>query len=518
MYTWEKLKREIKGEESEFGDFTIKCFGKKPDEIVKNLPSWVKKYEIKGPYINIVIDWSKIGKKIIEEVISENFGKGRGKKKILIEYSSPNIAKPMHIGHLRNTIIGISLCRIHEFLGNKVRKVNWYGDTGTQFGKLILAYKLWGNEIELKKNPIKEMTRIYVKFHKEAKKDPSLEDKAREVYKKLEEGEEEFVRLWDEFTKMSLKEFEKIYKILGAEFDNYDGESKYVKKGKKMVGVLLKKKIAKKGEGGAIIVEFENLPSTLIQKKDGTTLYLTRDIATAIERKKEYGFDIMIYVVGGEQKLHFKQLFEILKKLRYKWADNCKHVSYGYVRLPEGKMSTREGRIILAEDVIKKIIKKAEKINKETAEIVGLGALNYSILKIEPKRDVVFDWDEVLRLKGNTAPYIQYSYVRAKHILEKTKERDFEWVEISEEEKKLLKKLAIFPEIVKKAGEECKPNLIANYVYGLAEMFNNFYEKFPVINEEDKKKRNIRIALVKGVKNVLEKGMFLLNIKTPEKM
>ncbi len=525
MYLWEKLRKDLEKvvgleiKDSDFGDFTAKSFNKKPKTILKKvkLPVWVTS-EIKGSYINFHINWSKMGQKIIDEVQKKDYGKQKQGKNILLEYSSPNIAKPMHVGHLRNTILGISFVKIFEFLGNKVRKVNWYGDTGTQFGKLILAYKLCGNEFELLKNPTKEMMRVYVKFHQESKKNESLEDNAREVYKGLEEGNKEFTKLWKKFTKLSLKEFKRIYKILNAEFDNYDGESKYSDMGKDIIEKLKKKKLAKKGEDGAWIVNFDNLSTTIIQKKDGTTLYLTRDVATAIDRKKEYGFDRMIYVVGPEQILHFKQLFKTLELLGLKWAKECYHVYYGYVSLPEGKMSTREGKVIFAEDVINESLERAKKINKKVAKEVGLSALNYSILKVEPKRDIIFNWDEMLRLKGNTGPYLQYSAVRAKHIFEKAKISDFKWPEIEEEEKKLLRKMAQFPQIVENAGDQFKPNLIANYAHELAEIFNSFYEKIPVLKEVHKDKRNFRLVLVKSVHNILEKAMFLLNIQVPEKM
>jgi arginyl-tRNA synthetase len=531
MYLWEKLKKDLEKslvkkstikevEDSDFGDFTARAFGTNPEKIMEmvKLPDWVEKFSIQGNYINFFVDWKKMGPKLVSEAMAKGYGRVHGGVDILIEYSSPNIAKPMHVGHLRNTVLGVSLVRIFEFLGNRVRKVNWYGDAGTQFGKLILAYKLWGNEMEIERNPTKEMMRVYVKFHEEAKKDLSLEDKARQVYKELEEGNNEFVGLWRKFTKLSWKEFKGIYRLLNAEFDNYDGESKYTEGGKKIIEVLKKEGLVKKGDDGALVMEFEGLPTTIIQKKDGTTLYLTRDIATAIERKNKYGFDKMIYVIGSEQNLHLKQLFKSLEMMGYKWAKDCFHVSYGYVSLPEGKMSTREGNVIFAEEVINESIEKARKINRSVAKKVGLGAMNYAILKVEPKRDVVFNWEEVLRLKGNTGPYLQYSAVRAKHILGKTRVSAFKWPEISDDERVILKKISLFPEIVARAGEQFRPNLIANYSYELAELFNNFYEKFPVLKEENLEKKKFRIALVQCVKNVLEKGMFLLNMEVPEKM
>jgi len=527
----EKVKKELKklGVEKELkrsekhGDFFIEAFDLDGEEIAETFKVEGVKAKAEGNYVNFYVDWEYWGKRLLDKVLKEgkNYGREKMGKKVVIEYSSPNVARPMHVGHLRNTVLGNSLCRIYEFMGNKVIKINWLGDTGTQFGKLILAYKLWGNEEELEKNPIKELLRVYVKFHEEVEKDPKLEEKAREIYAALEGGKEEFVELWKRFRELSIREFKRIYDLLGAKFDEYTGESYYIEKAKKVVEELKKKGLAYEKEG-SVILHVEGVPDTVIMKKDGTTLYLTRDLATAIDRYEKYKFDLMLYVVGSEQKLHFRQLFRTLEAMGYEWAKNCKHISYGLIRLPEGKISTRKGRVVTAEEVINRSVEEAGKVmrgigkfDQEVAEKVGLAAVIYSILKVDPEKFVEFKWDEMLRLKGNTAPYLLYSYVRAKHILDKAELKEFEVKGLKEQERRLLKKLSLFPLVVKDALERNKPNFIANYLYGLCDDFNRFYEECQVLGSE---KEEFRVALVSCTKIVLENCFKLLGMPLVEKM
>jgi arginyl-tRNA synthetase len=438
----------------------------------------------------------------------------------------------MHVGHLRSTIIGQSLYNIYKFLGYKCISWNYIGDWGTQFGKVIVAYKKWGSKQKLKKDSIKELFRLYVKFHEEVKNNSKLEDEAREWVKKLEGENKEALNLWKQFTELSRKELEKTYKILNIKFDLYTGESFFNKMAKKSIVEAVEKGVATRDSDGAIIVDLSNynMPPYLIQKSDEATLYSTRDIALIKYRYEKYKFYKNIYVVGSEQKLHFQQLFKTCELLGVKGVENSVHVDYGLMSLPKGKLSTREGKVIFLEDLINEAIDLARKIvNKKNpklskskkdavAETVGIGSIKFNDLSNDRINNIVFDWKKMLTIEGKSAPYIQYTYARAVSILRKAKTKPTGKILLREPlEESILKKIAQFPEIVERSAKEFKPHYIANYCFELAEMFNMFYQKFRVLDTE-KGLRNSRLKLVESVKTVLKTGLNLLGIDVLEEM
>lgn len=457
---------------------------------------------------------------------------GRGKK-VIVEYSQPNIAKRMHVGHFRTTIIGDALANIFEELGYKVIRWNYLGDWGTQFGKLISAYKWWGDREAVKKDPINTLQALYVRFHDEMKTRPELENEGREEFRKLEGGDPENRKLWEWFRKESLKEFEKIYKLLGVKFDIYIGESFFEKYMGPLIAELEEKGLAKKSEGGKIIpLEKFNLPPALIEKSDGASLYLTRDIANLRYRLKKYRPVEILYVVGNEQALHFEQLFAAAELLGLTSA-KLTHVKYGLVLGEEGKkLATREGRTVFLEDVLgkatelaQKIVEKknsdlSEKKKKEIARVVGLGALKYNDLKEHRHTDIVFDWEKMLSLSGQSGPYLQYTYARLSSILRKSgRIGSFDLKHLSSEsEITIQKKLLDFPEEIEKSAEQFTTNNLALYLYELANAVNRFYELTPILKDEDKSRRNARLVLIDSARNVLKKGLGLLGVEAPEEI
>jgi len=489
----------------------------------KNL---IEKAEAIGPYLNIHINYKNFSEIVIKEILEmeEKYGSEKRKNKVIvIDYSSPNIAKPMNIGHLRSTIIGQAIYNILKFLGYKCIGDNHLGDIGTQFGKLIVAYKKWGNKEKVEKNGIKELMNLYVKFHKEA--DEKLEEEARIWSKKLEDGDKEAKKLWKWFVKISKKEFEKIYKMLNIRFDLQLGESFYIDKTKEVIEDC--KKIATESEG-ALVIKFDDLPALVIQRADKASLYQTRDLATIKYRKERFNFYKCLYVVGSEQNLYFKQVFRAAEMLGYIKENECVHVNFGLMRLPEGKISTREGRVVFLEDLINKsielaegLIKDSEKLNemekKEIARKIGIGAIIFNDLKEDRVKDIIFDWNKALNLKGDSCPYIQYSAVRAKSILKEFSKKieKFNIEDLNEDEKALVKQLSMFPKIVKTSGENYKPHFIAQYLLELADIFNKFYERNRVIGSE---KEIERILLVKCFYIVIKNGLKLLNIEIPKRM
>ncbi len=459
----------------------------------------------------------------------KNWGK---KKRVLVEFSSPNVAKRFGIGHLRSTIVGEAICRLFEFLGFEVLRFNWLGDWGTQFGKLIF-------EIEkLKKDPkemsVAEMENLYVRFHEELKKDPQLEEKGREYFEKLERGEKRVKKIWEVCVKKSKKEFEKIYKLLGVKFDIVEGESFYEKAAKELAEKLKKEGFAKESEG-ALILEFESLPPAMLRKSDRTTTYFARDLAAAIERIKKFQPDMMVYEVGKEQSLHFQQLFAALNLLGFK---NTKffHLAHGLYLTKEGKISTRKGETFHLETILKEARERAKKLlgegevkkisekeKEKVAEIVGIGALKYNDLKHHPQTDVVFDWQKILNLKGDSGPYLQYTFVRCQSVFRKGKIKDKVCLEklkidsLQKEEFDVLKEVCKFEDKILEATQNFSPNILCEYLFSLARKFNLFYEKFPILKAQ-KEKKDLRLAITKGVKVILETGLDLLSIKVPERM
>ena len=529
------------------GDYAFPCFklGKNAKEEAEKLkaklklPDFVAKVEVAGPYLNFFLK----NKIVMEETLShiyqeqKEFGKqnlGKGKK-ILVEFSSPNIAKPFGIGHLRSTVIGSCLYKLYRALGYDVFGVNHLGDWGTQFGKLIVAYNKWGSEQELKQEPIKHLLHLYVKFHQEAEKDKSLDDEARAEFKRLEDGNKDSITLWEKFKELSLQEFHRIYKILEVNFDSFHGEGFYNNLLESSIKEL-QQKVKTTVSEGALIVDLEryNMPPFMLRKSDGASTYHTRDLAAALFRLKKYKPEKIIYVVGSEQKLHFQQLFKVLELAGFD-KDKFIHVDFGLFRFPEGKMSTRKGQVIFLEEVLNKAIDLAKKIieeknptlqnKKEVAVMVGVGAIIFADLSNDRIRDIDFDWNRMLSFEGETAPYLQYTHARSCSILRKAvKEHNqgvsphvnFELFQVAEEIA-VVKKLYAYPEVIEKAALSYKPHHLAHYLIGLAQAYNEFYHKCPVLSE-DKNQTKARLLLVDCVRQVLDNGLNLLGIQAPEEM
>ena len=525
----------------EMGDFAFPCFilsktlKKNPVQIAEELKKKIKtkefeKIESRGPYLNFFVDRKILALNTINKILKEkdNYGKsnlGKGKK-IVVEFSSPNIAKPFGIGHLRSTIIGNSISKICESQGFKTIKINYLGDWGTQFGKLITGYKKFGNESKLKKDPIKHLLEIYVKISKDEK----YQEESRNWFKKLEDNNSEAIKLWKKFKEMSLKDFNKLYKILGISFDEFSGESKYNKEMKKVLTELKKKKLLQESDG-ALIVDLKkyNLGNSLIQKSDGATLYATRDLAAAIDRYKKYKFEKMIYEVGQEQKLHFSQFFKILELMGNQWAKNCIHAQHGLYLDKDGKkFATRKGKTVFMQDILEDTIsltkneikKRFPTIKKPDLENralkVAIAAIFYGDLKNNRAKDMVFDLKRFTSFEGNTGPYLLYSYARANSIIKKIKNFKKSKIQnLETSEIKLIKKLSLFPEIVLKSYQDLNPSNIANYSFELAQIFNEFYHTCPVINSN---KEEFRVNLVKSFKQTLKNSLNILGIETLEEM
>lgn len=530
----------------DMGDYAFPCFKlakvfrKAPNMIAQELKEKVdkdgfEKVENLGPYLNFFLDKSMVSKEVIEKVISEGdkYGSssdGKGKN-VTIDYSSPNIAKPFHVGHLFTTVIGNALYKILEFEGYNPIGINHLGDWGTQFGKLISAYKRWGNEDELHKQPIKELLRIYVKFHKEAEKDASLEDEARMYFKNLEDGKEEEVKLWKKFRDLSLKEFQKVYDALGIKFDSYAGESFYNDKMDAVVEELEKKGLLTESNGAKVVMlDDYNMPPCIIKKSDGATIYATRDLAAAIYRKKTYDFYKNIYVVGTPQALHFKQVFKTLKLMGYDWADDCVHVGFGLVKFADRKLSTRNGEVIFLEDLLKEAVDKTlEIINKknpdlenkeEVAKKVGIGGVVFTYLKNGREKDIVFDWGEMLNFDGETGPYVQYTYARGKSILRKfgKAEGEIDYSKLnSKEEYALIKLLGSFNNAIKNSINKLEPSIVTRYVIEVAKAFNKFYNAYNIGNSDEATKK-ARLKMVEATCQVIKNALSLIGIDVVEKM
>ena len=539
-----KLKYKTKPEDFEtpknnLGDLALPCFKLKKDPtIIANkikttnyYKKNIEKLEVSGPYLNFFLKISHLTNILKEiQVDKHKFGEqniGRNKK-IVLEFSSPNIAKPFGVGHLRSTVIGNSLAKVLKILNYKVISVNHLGDWGTQFGKLIVAYNKWGNEKLLEKDPIKYLLKLYVKFHKELEKNKDLQEQARTEFKKLENNNKQAIKLWELFRELSIEEFHRIYGILDVKFDSQHGESFYNNKMEAAIKKL-KTKVKTEISENALVVNLKkyNMPPLILIKSNKSSTYHTRDLAAAYYRLKTYKPEKVLYTVGSEQKLHFQQLFLVLNK--YGIKDKLEHIDFGLFNFPEGKMSTRKGNVIFLEEVLNKSIKLASNIiekknpklknKQEVAKQVGIGAIIFSDLSNDRIKNIDFDWDRMLSFEGETAPYLQYTYARASSILRKAEQG----VSIKElnytlkEEKELLKLLNKYKETIVKTSKTYKPHHIANYLISLAQAFNEFYHKCPVISE----KRSImksRLLLVDCVRQTLKNGLGLLGIKAPEEM
>lgn len=533
----------------EMGDLAFPCFPlakvlrKAPPMIAKELSEkfpkldFVEKIDVAGGYLNFFFSRSSFVNEELTEVFAkgENYGKsdeGKGKT-VLVEFSSPNIAKPFHIGHLFSTAVGNSLDKIYSFLGYDTVKINHLGDWGTQFGKLISAYKRWGNPEVIEKDPINELLKLYVHFHEVAKEQPELDDEAREYFRLLEAGDEDTTSLWKYFREVSLVEFKRVYDMLNISFDSYNGESFYSDKMDEVVDILKEKELLVESEGAMVVdLSKEDMPPCMILKSNGTTIYATRDIAAALYRHRTYNFHKNIYVVGMPQALHFRQIFSVVEKMCGDWAKSCVHVGFGLVKFPDKKLSTRDGDVVFLEDVLNESISKTLGIMTESspdlenpgevAKKVGIGAILYAFLKNNREKDIVFSWDTMLDFEGESGPYVQYSYARGKSILRRS-ESDYADADYSllttDEEYELVKHISKFGESVAAAAEKNEPFYVNRYVTTLAKLFNKFYNTNPILKSDvNPEIRKARLALVEATTIVIKSALGLLGIETVEKM
>ena len=534
------------------GDYAFPCFRlakelrKAPQMIAADIAAAIgqealfEKVENVNAYVNMFINKEEFSRLTLSGIYEQgsSFGGsdlGQGKP-LIVEFSSPNIAKPFHIGHIRSTVIGNSLYKIFDALGYNVIRINHLGDYGTQFGKMIVAYRKWGKKEDVENEPIKTLLSYYVRFHEEAAKDPALEDEARETFTRLEHGEKEETELWQWFRDESLKEFTRVYDMLGITFDSYAGESFFSDKMPAVLQELKDKKLLKESQGAQIVdLEEYGLTPALVTKSDGSSLYITRDLAAAIYRKKTYDFVKCIYVVASQQNLHFQQWFKILDLMGYEWYKDCVHVPFGLVSLPEGTMSTRNGRVVFLEDVLNKAVEQTRKIIEEkgvntenmdeTAKTVGIGAVMFQELSNNRIKDYTFNWDTVLNFDGETGPYVQYTHARAASVLRNAgvdaaalnpADMDLSYIS-GEAGYSLVKLLYRFPEVVKEAGDKYEPSVVTRHVVDIAQAYNKFYhdERILVDNEDEKK---AKLMLTYAAKTAICNGLSLLGIKAPEKM
>ena len=547
----EELKSYIEiPKDTSMGDYAFPCF-KLAKELKKAPPmiateineklqvdeKVITKVEIVGGYINFYVNNTTLIEEVLKEYDEkkEQFGNskiGEGKN-VVIDYSAPNIAKPFHIGHLRSTVIGGALYNVYKFLNYNVTGVNHLGDYGTQFGKLIEGYKLWGEEYNIEENPIDELTKIYVRINNLCKEDEKVLENCRNNFKKLEDGDPYCVEIWTRFRELSLKEFQKVYDMLGSKFDSWNGEAFYSDKMQEVVETLEKTGRLVESEG-ARVIELENMAPCIIEKTNGSTTYATRDLAAILYRARNYDFDKALYVTSYEQVLHFKQVFEVAKLLGIdeKYTNGLEHVPFGMVRLKTGKMSTREGNIIKLEDLLNEAISRALKVveeknpdlqdKEEVAKKVGLGAVIFNDLSNSRIKDEIFDWDTMLSFQGETGPYVQYIYVRTKSVLEKAgyvpEFKDINVNNLSDESSfNTVKIISNFADTLKQVVDKNEPSILARYLIELSQSFSSFYNNNKIIGE-DKEKQDARLYLTYVVGNILKTGANLLGIEMPDRM
>ena len=533
--------------DSSLGDIAFPCFKlsrilrKAPPIIAKEIEeklvsSVVSRVQAVNGYLNIFVSSDYLIENVLYKIENEkekygSDGSGKGKTAIF-DYSSPNVAKPFHIGHLGTTVIGHSLKKLHEFQGYSCVGINYLGDWGTQFGKLITAYNMWGSEEEIEREGVDGLVALYVKFHQEAELDESLNQRARDEFTKLEHGDENNTKLWKWFVEISLKEYQKTYKQLGIEFDSYKGESFYTDKMPKQVELLRSSGLMKIDDGASIVDLSEyNMPPCLILKRDGSTLYPTRDIAAAVYRKETYNFDKAVYVTSAGQSLHFAQWFKVVELMGYDWYDKLVHVPYGTVSINGEKLATRTGNVILLKDLFKTAIEKVSEIineknpsleNKdEVAEAVGVGSVVFYYLYNNRIKDINFVMKDALSFEGNTGPYAQYTYARTCGILDKAKDIDYLATAptiTADEESELLKILSKFGEAVKDAIKEYEPSVITRYIIDVCSAFNKFYHNCQITTVDDEAIRNTRIRLTSATKEVLGNAFELICMKKTEKI
>ena len=530
------------------GDYAFPCFRlakamrKAPPAIAEELragitlPSSITKAEVKGGYLNFFEDRAGAASATIKRVLAEgeNYGHSNegGGKNVCVEFSSINIAKPFHIGHLPSTAIGNSLNRIYKALGYNTIAINHLGDWGTQFGKMIVAYKKWGGGKPIEESTVRELVKLYVSFHEEAEKDESLNDEARAWFRKIEQGDSEAVDLWQRMKTLTLKEVGEVYKLLGVEFDSYAGESFYEDKMQAVIDELDAKGLLKTDKGAKIVDLSEyNMPPCIIVKSDGATLYATRDLAAAIYRKKTYDFVKSIYVVAYQQNLHFQQFFKVLELMGYDWVKDCVHVNFGMVSMEEGTLSTRHGNVVYLEDVLNASIEKTLEIIKEkspdledkeaAARAVGVGAVVWGILYNSRIKDTSFSWKKMLNFDGETGPYAQYTHARCCSVLRKAggyDEADIDCTLLSgEAETALVKAIAAFPDTVNAAAEKYEPYLIARAAIEICSRFNKFYYDCRIM-DDDMHIRNARLALTDAARICIKNALYLVGLEAPERM
>ncbi|GAA0241736.1 arginine--tRNA ligase [Metaclostridioides mangenotii] len=532
----------------DMGDYAFPCFKlakifrKAPNMIAEDLAKEIELTEAVakvinlGGYVNFFVNKTQLAETVINKVLSEKKDYGRsnlGKDEtVIVEYSSPNIAKPFHIGHIRTTVIGNAIYKLYESQGYKTIRINHLGDYGTQFGKLIVAFKKWGDKKVVEENPIPELLKLYVQFHEEAENHPELEDESREWFTKLENGDEEAKELWQWFRDESLKEFDRVYDLLDIQFDSLAGESFYSDKMDGVIKTLNEKNLLEDSKGAKIVdLEPYNIPTALITKNDGSTLYMTRDLAAAIYRKETYNFDKCIYVVGSQQALHFQQCFKILELMGYEWAKDLDHVQFGMVSLEEGTMSTRKGRVVFLEDALNQAVDKTKDIilaknsdAKNVDEIskqVGVGAVIFQELSNSRIKDYTFSWERTLSFEGETGPYVQYTHARCCSVIRKYGEPvsadiNFDLL-VDEGSSEVLKQIESFNKNILSALRKNEPHIVTRFVLDLAQSFNKFYHDNPIL-VDDVELKKARIALVEATRQTIENALALLGMKAPERM
>ena len=540
-------------QDTKLGDYALPCFRlaktlrKAPNLIAEEIVAKIKddpffeKVEQVGGYVNMFVSRSEMVYDVVKEVVDKKEEYGNSDlwagKNVCVEYSSPNICKPFHIGHIRSTIQGAAIANLYEAMGANVTRLNHLGDYGTQFGKQIVAYRLWGDKEAVEANPIPELLKLYTKFHVEAADHPELDDQAREAFRKLENGEKEEVELWQWFREVSLKEFGGVYDILGITFDNYNGESFYSDKMQPLIDELEEKGISEISQGATIVdLEDVGLPPCLVKKSDGSTLYLTRDIAAAQYRYDTWKFDRSIYVVASQQNLYFQQLIAVMKKLGRDWAENVVHVPFGMVSLKEGTMSTRSGRVVFLEDVLNRAVEKTKEIilekgaaNGDVDEIahqVGVGAVIFQELANNRIKDYVFDWDRTLNFDGETGPYVQYTYARASSVIRKADEADVAKALAGDFDAKYLtgdaayelaKTIYMLPWVIQEAAEKYEGSIVTRHVVDIAQAFNRFYHDEQVL-VDDADERVAKLALVEAARFAIKKALSIICMEAPESM
>ncbi|MBI4010514.1 MAG: arginine--tRNA ligase [Candidatus Aenigmarchaeota archaeon] len=531
-----------------FGDIAFPCFGlakqehKNPQEIAGELVNRIRisknpliiKTEARGGYVNFFFYWEKVGEKILSQILSRRKINIGNRKKIMIEYSQPNPVHPMHIGHARGTFLGDALANIYDYLGYRTIRANYMNDIGLQVARLVAAYKLWAENKKPKGKPDFWLWQYYVKFHEELSKNAKLDEKARELLRKFElERNKATIKIWNKIVKWCVQGFNESYRNLGIKFHVYFYENEFREAGKSLVDKALNNEIAFRSPENAIVANLEKygLPNCILLRSDGTGLYITSDLGLTFKKFQKYQLDKSVWAVSSQQNLHFKQLFKILELLDYKFVKDCEHFSFEHVNLPEGKMSSREGKAVMLDEVITSLTKQAlEEVEKRNprlskqkklgiAKKIAVGALKYSILKIEPENSITFDWKQMLSFEGNTGPYLQYAHTRCLGILKKAKKHQIVlFSKLSLHEKQLIKVLMNFDDVLLDSAKNYRPNFICNYAYEIATAFSNFYQNCPVLKANDKKQRDFRLTLVMTTKIVLENSLKLLGIKVPERM